>query len=171
MTSVVEAAGAAVDRWTTAHAQHLVSIRRHLHAHPELAYAEFETIEDVRANVVERHGDLVIALDDGSVILERFDGRPGTTLRGLSVSVFDRELECWRQTWVDSHGGYLDFTGGVGDDGVMELRHEKLEDGIVVPFRMRFTEVERESFVWLWERGAAEGRWNEQWRIRYTRLS
>jgi hypothetical protein len=107
----------------------------------------------------------------GSVILERFDGRPGTTLRGLSVSVFDRELECWRQTWVDSRGGYLDFTGGVGDDGVMELRHEKLEDGIVVPFRMRFTEVKRESFIWLWERGAAEGRWSEQWRIRYTRLS
>ncbi|WP_051684302.1 amidohydrolase [Blastococcus sp. URHD0036] len=43
MTSVVEEAGAAVDRWTTAHAQHLVSVRRHLHAHPELAYAEFET--------------------------------------------------------------------------------------------------------------------------------
>ena len=108
---------------------------------------------------------------DGSVILERFDGRPGTTLRGLSVSVFDRELECWRQTWVDSHGGYLDFTGGVGEDGVMELRHEKLEDGAVVPFRMRFTEVKSESFVWLWERGAAEGEWSEQWRIRYTRLS
>ena len=55
-------------------------------------------------------------------------------------------------------GGYLDFTGGVGDDGVMELRHEKLEDGVVVPFRMRFTEVKSESFVWLWERGAARER-------------
>jgi hypothetical protein len=108
---------------------------------------------------------------DGSVVLERFDGRPGTTLRGLSVSVFDRERDCWRQTWVDSHGGYLDFTGGVGDDGVMELRHEKLEDGIVVAFRMRFTEVKSESFVWLWERGAAEGAWTEQWRIQYTRRS
>ena len=64
---------------------------------------------------------------DGSVILERFDGRPGTTLQGLSLSVFDRERECWRQTWVDSNGGYLDFTGGVGDDGVMELRHEQRE--------------------------------------------
>jgi hypothetical protein len=107
----------------------------------------------------------------GSVILERFDGRPGTTLQGLSLSVFDHERSCWRQTWVDSHGGYLDFTGGVGDDGVMELLHEKHEDGVVVPFRMRFTEVEPESFTWLWERGDAEGAWSEQWRIRYTRRS
>jgi hypothetical protein len=106
----------------------------------------------------------------GSVILERFDGRPGTTLQGLSVSVFDRERECWRQTWVDSHGGYLDFAGGVGDDGVMELRHvERKDDGSVVPFRMRFTEVERESFVWLWEREEAKGVWGERWRIQYTR--
>jgi hypothetical protein len=118
------------------------------------------------------HGSNTITSElGGAVILERFDGRPGTTLQGLSVSVFDRERECWRQTWVDSHGGYLDFAGGVGDDGVMELRHEKRGNGdAVVPFRMRFTEVESHSFVWLWERGEAEGSWSEQWRIDYTRL-
>jgi hypothetical protein len=26
---------------------------------------------------------------DGAVLLERFDGRPGTELQGISVSVFD----------------------------------------------------------------------------------
>jgi hypothetical protein len=52
----------------------------------------------------------------------------------------------------------------------MELRHvERNDDGGVVPFRMRFTEVERESFVWLWEREEAKGVWGERWRIQYTR--
>jgi hypothetical protein len=98
---------------------------------------------------------------DGTVILERFDGRPGTELRGISVSVHDGND--WRQTWVDSQHGYLDFRGGMRD-GVMELRHDR--DG--VPFRMRFTEIGTDSFVWLWEK-EEDGAWSEQWRIAYTR--
>jgi amidohydrolase len=43
MTSSVERAGAAVDTWTAERTQRLVAVRRHLHAHPELAFAEFET--------------------------------------------------------------------------------------------------------------------------------
>jgi amidohydrolase len=43
MTPVVEKLGAAVDDWVTAHQPQLVAVRRHLHAHPELAFAEFET--------------------------------------------------------------------------------------------------------------------------------
>jgi amidohydrolase len=43
MTPVVEKLSGAVDDWVSAHHDHLVSVRRHLHAHPELAFAEFET--------------------------------------------------------------------------------------------------------------------------------
>jgi amidohydrolase len=43
MTPVVEKLSAQVDEWAAAHRQELVSVRRHLHAHPELAFAEFET--------------------------------------------------------------------------------------------------------------------------------
>ncbi len=43
MTPVVEKLGAAVDDWVGAHTAQLIAIRRHLHAHPELAYAEVET--------------------------------------------------------------------------------------------------------------------------------
>jgi amidohydrolase len=43
MTPVVEKLGSAVDDWVAAHHPQLVSTRRHLHAHPELAFAEFET--------------------------------------------------------------------------------------------------------------------------------
>lgn len=38
------------------------------------AYAEFGSIADVRANVTERHGNLVIHLDNGSVILDDYAG-------------------------------------------------------------------------------------------------
>ena len=43
MTAVVGELGAAVDDWVQAHEADLVAARRHLHAHPELAYAEVET--------------------------------------------------------------------------------------------------------------------------------
>jgi amidohydrolase len=36
-------AGAAVDAWSRAHHDELVTVRRHLHAHPELGFAEVET--------------------------------------------------------------------------------------------------------------------------------
>ncbi|CCG05000.1 amidohydrolase [Blastococcus saxobsidens] len=43
MTPVVEKIGAAVDQWVAANQAALSATRRHLHAHPELGYAEFET--------------------------------------------------------------------------------------------------------------------------------
>lgn len=43
MTPVVEKLGAAVDDWVAAHAPQLVAVRRHLHAHPEIAYQEVGT--------------------------------------------------------------------------------------------------------------------------------
>ena len=43
MTPVVEKLGGAVDEWVRANNAQLISTRRHLHAHPELAFAEFET--------------------------------------------------------------------------------------------------------------------------------
>ncbi|WP_222267382.1 amidohydrolase [Modestobacter marinus] len=39
----VEVAGRAVDAWSRAHQPELVAVRRHLHAHPELGFAEHET--------------------------------------------------------------------------------------------------------------------------------
>ena len=43
MTPVVEKLAAEVDLWVAANDANLVATRRHLHAHPELAFAEFET--------------------------------------------------------------------------------------------------------------------------------
>jgi amidohydrolase len=43
MSDVVAKLGTAVDDWVVAHHHDLVSVRRHLHAHPELAFVEYET--------------------------------------------------------------------------------------------------------------------------------
>jgi amidohydrolase len=43
MSDAVEKLGARVDDWVVAHHHDLVSVRRHLHAHPELAFVEYET--------------------------------------------------------------------------------------------------------------------------------
>ena len=74
----------------------------------------------------------------GTVIMERFDGRPGTPLQGISVSVYDAAESIWRQAWVDSTGGYLDFTGGPIEGG-MELRRAGRVDA--PPYRMRFVDI------------------------------
>jgi amidohydrolase len=43
MTQFPEKLGTAVDEWVAEKHAQLVAVRRHLHAHPELAFAEFET--------------------------------------------------------------------------------------------------------------------------------
>jgi hypothetical protein len=102
---------------------------------------------------------------EGRVVQEEFDGRPGTTLQGTSLSVFDRSAGVWRQTWVDNQGGYLDFAGGVRR-GVMDLRRDDGE----AAFRMRWLDVESASLTWLWERRLHRERsWTTLWRLDYTR--
>jgi amidohydrolase len=43
VTDLAEKLGAEVDAWVAEHHAQLIATRRHLHAHPELAFAEFET--------------------------------------------------------------------------------------------------------------------------------
>jgi hypothetical protein len=113
--------------------------------------------------------NVVTAELDGAVILERFETRSGTLLRGISVSVYDGAAGEWRQTWVDSTRAYLEFVGGIRD-GEMELRRTAQENGCIVRYRMRFTDVEADRLVWLWERRNGDGReWELQWRIDYAR--
>lgn len=103
----------------------------------------------------------------GCVVLENFtDLDPGPqSLVGMSVSTYVARESCWKQTWVDNQGGYLDFSGGFRR-GVMDLRRD---DGSAA-FRMRWLDIERDSLTWLWERRVhGERRWTTLWRLDYTR--
>jgi amidohydrolase len=83
MTSVVERIGVAVDGWTAAHTQQLVAVRRHLHAHPELAYAEFETTSFVEKELRDA-GLSPERLPSGTGLVVDVGSGPGPTvvLRG-----------------------------------------------------------------------------------------
>ena len=106
----------------------------------------------------------------GRVVEERFDGRPGVDLLGLSVSVYDPHRELWRQTWVDDAGNYFALEGNLidGDMTLLSTAHNAPERGAV--YRMRFFDIERDALTWTWERSLRAGAvFEELWRLEYER--
>lgn len=105
----------------------------------------------------------------GCVILEQFDGRPGTPLRGMSVSSYDSSNDRWRQTWVDNQGGYLDFEGKWDGDRMILMREAVTPDGPVLQ-RMVWYAIRADDLEWNWERSTDGGEhWNVLWQIHYQR--
>lgn len=106
---------------------------------------------------------------DGCVIVEKFDGSPSRPLRGMSVSSYNADLGKWQQTWVDNHGGYLDFVGGYADSR-MVLEREAVRDGRKIRQRMVWYDIEDDSLSWNWERSTDGGdTWELLWQISYRR--
>lgn len=101
----------------------------------------------------------------GKVIVERFSADAPEELNGLSVSVFDTADGCWKQTWVDDSGSYLDFRGE-WDGERMILGRQAAE------FRQRMVwhEIEADSFQWLWQRSPDGEEWQTVWQIEYERI-
>ena len=97
----------------------------------------------------------------GHVVYERFDGRPGLDLVGMSVTVFDEHADCWRQTWVDDSGNYFDLTGELADGEMTLLCRDT--------YRMRFYDITADAFRWSWERRADDA-WELIWAIDYERI-
>jgi hypothetical protein len=107
---------------------------------------------------------------DGCVVLEEFDGTPGTPLKGHSVSTFDRAAKRWKQTWVDNTGAYLDLVGD-HDAGDMVFARQVERQGKKIRMRMVFRDVRADSLTWLWQRSDDDGKsWSNQWEIAYRRL-
>ena len=111
----------------------------------------------------------ITRLFDDCVIEENFTTHDGG-FRGHSVSVFDEKAGLWRQTWVDSAGSYLAFTGGL-ESGEMILSTDPVErDGAPVVNRMVFFEMMADSLEWSWQRSTDEGEsWSDLWNISYRR--
>jgi hypothetical protein len=104
-------------------------------------------------------------LYDGMVIEENF-ALADRSFEGHSVSVYDESTGRWRQTWVDSAGGYIALSGGL-EDGVMVLRTEPTPEGRVN--RMVFREVTADSLMWDWQRSTDGVVWSDLWNISYRR--
>lgn len=105
----------------------------------------------------------------GKVIEESFTM---AGFEGRSVSVYDAANKVWRQTWVDSAGGYIALAGGMVDGKMVlnQLMGPKAPEGLGM--RMVFSDVKKDSFTWDWERTTDGGKtWELAWRLNYKRKS
>ncbi len=104
------------------------------------------------------------------VVEENFTGLEQHPLKGQSVSVYDKTIGMWRQTWVDNTGSYLDFTGGPVDEIFIFSRTSGSGDKRVEQ-RMTFYNIQENSLDWDWEISNDGGlTWKLKWRIHYTRV-
>jgi hypothetical protein len=91
---------------------------------------------------------------------------------GRSLSVYDEKTATWRQTWVDSAGAYLSFTGGMDGDAMLLSTEPVEEDDDVVVNRMVFTDISPVSLFWRWQKSTDGGAtWSDLWTITYKRRS
>jgi hypothetical protein len=103
---------------------------------------------------------------DGKVIQENFSA---PELEGKSVSVFDPERGLWCQTWVDSNGTYLDFTGRFEGERMI-LSRDAIVKGQACRQRMVWYDIRENQLEWNWERSDDNGNsWRVLWQIHYTR--
>jgi hypothetical protein len=102
----------------------------------------------------------------GKVIQENFSA---PDFQGISVSSYDPERKLWCQTWVDTNGMYLDFTGSF-EDGKMILMRDAIVQGAACKQRMVWYDIHEDRFEWNWERSDDEGAtWRVLWQIHYAR--
>ena len=105
----------------------------------------------------------------GRVIQENFDGRPGVELIGMSMTVFDEHRELWRQTWVDDSGNYFALEGNLADGQMVFLCDTHNGPQPEAVYRMRWSDIARDSLTWTWERALDGETFDELWRLDYQR--
>lgn len=114
----------------------------------------------------------ITKLWDGKVIQENFKGLTGQNAgyEGKSWSVYDAKTKKWKQTWVDSQGGYLDLVGGVEGENRYFERQTINRNGKTVTMRMTFHDITPNRFVWDWASSTDDKKtWQPIWQITYTR--
>ena len=90
----------------------------------------------------------------GKIIQENFSA---PDFNGISVSAYDPGRELWCQTWVDSNGAYLDFTGRFEEDRMI-LARDALVKGQVCKQRMIWYDIQDNKLEWNWERSDDGGK-------------
>ncbi len=118
----------------------------------------------------DQHGtNRITKILDDKVIFEHFVSQSHAGFEGMSHSVWDTTSNQWKQTWVDSQGSYLDFTGGYAD-GKMILSRQTVREGRPVRQRMVWYNITADALEWNWERSLDDGAtWEILWHIIYQR--
>ncbi len=106
---------------------------------------------------------------DGCVIHENFSD-PNSKFFGQSFSVYDPLKNQWQQTWVDNHGYYMTFTGGMINQEMILSRSILTKDGKELHQRMVFYNISKDALDWSWQSSTDGGQnWKQNWLIHYQR--
>jgi len=121
------------------------------------------------ANGDVQHGRNVITRELGNCMIEEnFDGAPGNTLIGHSISMYVGRLGHWKQIWMDNSGGFIDLYGGPDEEGFHFTMERPVE--AAPHLRMIFRDITEDSFEWHWQNSQDGGEtWADQWHISYSR--
>lgn len=93
---------------------------------------------------------------DGCVILENWTGAGGIT--GKSFNFYDSSLGKWRQVWVGSGGGVLDFFGEYRDGQMRYTGETAGPNGTKILQRLTFFNLSPERVRQLWEQSSDGGK-------------
>lgn len=122
------------------------------------------------ANGKEGKGQNIIeTILDGKVIQENFEALEGQLkgYKGTSISVFNPNTKTWHQTWQDTQGGNLVFTGRIEQD---KKYFESALKGNSQS-RMVFHDFTDKGFTWDWESTQDGGKtWTLNWQIHYSKM-
>jgi hypothetical protein len=104
------------------------------------------------------------------VLQENFSD-PRSKYEGTSISVYSPITKKWHQAWADSDGTFYNFEGDIVN-GEPVFKTKLIEqNGERIIRRMVFKEIQKDSFIWIWEGTKDNGvSWNELWRINYKRI-
>ena len=107
---------------------------------------------------------------NGFLIEENFNGNPGVEFEGKSFSVYNHNENIWQQTWVDTEGNYMVFTGQMEDDKMI-LSRKIIRDKKELIQRMVFYNISKDEFDWNWESSKDNSKtWKLNWKLHYSRL-
>jgi hypothetical protein len=111
----------------------------------------------------------VMKIMDSWVINENFND-PASHYRGMSWSKYDSANAVWKQTWVDNQGGYITLAGKfAAGEMVLYTEPGTAAGGKTVVSRMKFYNINAESFDWNWESTTDNVNWKVNWKIHYRR--
>ncbi len=98
---------------------------------------------------------------NGCVILENWQSAAGN-FSGKSVNFYDKALQHWHQTWIDSQGGVLYLNGNLQGQAMVLAGQRPAKDGTVVLHKITYTPAEDGTLVQNWQASEDNGQtWNE----------
>ena len=110
----------------------------------------------------------VHSIIDGCAVLEEWTGSKGGI--GKSLNFYDLNRKAWRQVWVGTGGGSLDYSGDFHDNAMHFEGWSAGKDGKHTLQKLTFTKISADTVRQTFEASTDDGKtWNVTFDGRYVR--